>query len=127
MLAAFIVSMLFLACYLIYHALVGHVKFTGPETVARIYHGILISHILLAISVPFLAGRTIYLGLRDRRVLHRRWAVWTFPIWLYVSITGVAVYVVLYQLYPETAAKPIMETSSVEWISLLADWQSAPR
>jgi uncharacterized membrane protein YozB (DUF420 family) len=104
MLAAFVVSMLFLACYLIYHALVGHVKFTGPEGVAKLYHGILISHVLLAICVPFLAGRTIYLGLRDRRVPHRHWAVWTFPIWLYVSITGVVIYVMLYHLYP--AARP---------------------
>ena len=104
MLAAFVVSMLFLACYLIYHALVGHVRFTGPETVAKIYHGILISHVLLAITVPVLAGRTIYLGLRDRRVSHRRWAVWTFPIWLYVSITGVVIYFMLYHLYP--AARP---------------------
>jgi putative membrane protein len=100
MLAAFVVSMAFLTCYLIYHSLVGHVKFAGPESVARFYHGMLISHILLAITVPVLAGRTIYLGLRDRRPQHRRWAVWTFPIWLYVSITGVLIYVMLYHLYP---------------------------
>jgi putative membrane protein len=104
MLAAFVVSMLFLTCYLVYHAKIGHVKFTGPEGVAKVYHGILISHILLAITVPVLAGRTIYLGLRDRRVPHRRWAVWTFPIWLYVSITGVVIYFMLYHLYP--AARP---------------------
>jgi putative membrane protein len=111
MLAAFVVSMLFLACYVIYHALVGHVKFTGPEGVAKVYHGILLSHILLAITVPFLAGRTIYLGLRDRRVSHRRWAVWTFPIWLYVSITGVVIYLILYHLYP--AARPDDKISTI--------------
>jgi uncharacterized membrane protein YozB (DUF420 family) len=68
--------------------------------VRTIYLAILLSHVLLAITVPVLALTTIYLGLRDRRVAHRRWARWTFPIWLYVSITGVVVYIMLYQLYP---------------------------
>jgi len=110
MLAAFVVSMLFLTCYLIYHSLVGHVKFIGPESVAKVYHGMLISHILLAITVPALAGRTIYLGLRDWRPQHRRWAVWTFPIWLYVSITGVVIYVMLYHVYPASTTDDKINT-----------------
>jgi putative membrane protein len=104
MITTFVVSMLFLTCYLVYHAQVGHVKFTGPEPVATVYRTILFSHVLLAATVPVLAGRTLYLGLRDRRETHRRWAKWTFPIWLYVSITGVVIYFMLYHLYPPTTA-----------------------
>ncbi len=103
MLAAFGVSMLFLVCYLTYHAMkTWHTAFGGPEPVRTMYLTILISHVLLAATVPILAGRTIYLGLKDRRVSHRRWAQWTFPIWLYVSVTGVVIYLMLYHLYPAT-------------------------
>jgi uncharacterized membrane protein YozB (DUF420 family) len=110
MMAAFFVSIAFLACYLTYHTYLqiyttaGHVPFAGPASVKPIYLTLLFSHIVLAATVPFLAGITIFLGYRDRRRAHRRWAVWTFPIWLYVSITGVVIYVVLYHVYP--APKP---------------------
>jgi putative membrane protein len=100
MLAAFGVSMVFLVCYLVYHAMAGHVKFLGPEPIRTAYHAMLLSHVVLAATVPVLAGRTIWLGLQDRRATHRRWANWTFPIWLYVSITGVVIYLMLYHLYP---------------------------
>jgi len=112
MLAAFVVSMLFLACYLTYHAQAGHVKFGGPEPVRTIYLAILVSHVLLAATVPFLAGATLYLGLRDRRAAHRRLAVWTFPIWLYVSVTGVVIYVMLYHLYPPAATSSTIERAT---------------
>jgi putative membrane protein len=103
MLTAFGVSMLFLVCYLTYHSLkTWHTVFGGPEPVRTIYFAILISHVLLAAAVPILAGRTIYLGLKDRRESHRRWAKWTFPIWLYVSVTGVVTYLMLYHLYPSS-------------------------
>lgn len=103
MLAAFGVSVAFLASYLTYHFYVlqgthGQ-SFPGAGLVRLAYYGILISHVLLAATVPFLAVGTIYLGLRDRRIAHRRLAQWTFPIWLYVSITGVIVYWMLYRLY----------------------------
>jgi uncharacterized membrane protein YozB (DUF420 family) len=110
MMAAFFVSIAFLACYLTYHTYLkmyttaGHVPFAGPDSVRPVYLAMLFSHIVLAATVPFLAGITIYLGYHDRRRAHRRLAVWTFPIWLYVSITGVVIYVVLYHVYP--AAKP---------------------
>ncbi len=109
MLSAFGVSILFLACYLTYHALLlgktgqGHVTFQGPPAARAIYLAILITHVSLAAVVPVLAGVTIYLGYRDRRARHRRWAKWTFPIWLYVSITGVVIYLMLYHLYPPPA------------------------
>jgi putative membrane protein len=99
MLAAFGVSVVFLLCYLVYHYQVGSVRFTGPPTVRAIYLAILASHIVLAAAVPVLAVITIYLGLKDRRQRHRQFARWTFPIWLYVSVTGVVIYVMLYHLY----------------------------
>jgi uncharacterized membrane protein YozB (DUF420 family) len=109
MYAAFAVSSLFLVCYLVYHYHVGSVKFQGPAPVRAFYLTMLVSHVLLAATVPVLAGITIYLGVRDRRQKHRQLARWTFPIWLYVSITGVLIYVMLYHLYPAPAGDPIIE------------------
>lgn len=101
MLTCFGVSTLFLICYITYHVLCGSRKFpeTGPAIVRTIYLAILASHAFLAVFVPFLAMITIYLGLKDRRESHRKWAKRTFPIWLYVSVTGVVVYWLLYQTY----------------------------
>jgi len=98
MLLAFAVSVVFLLCYLTHHYLVGTVKFEGQGSVRSIYYPILLSHIVLAAAVPFLAVATICLGLRDRRAAHIRLARITFPIWLYVSVTGVIVYWMLYHL-----------------------------
>ena len=102
MLSCFGVSVAFLACYLVYHAHVGSKQFPAeaPTAVRYGYYLILVSHIVLAAAVPFLAAATIYFGLRDQRVRHRRVARWTFPIWLYVSLSGVVVYALLYHLYP---------------------------
>ena len=102
MLACFGVSTIFLICYLTYHLTEGSKKFPMSDypTAAYVYYPILISHILLAVTVPFLAIGTIYLGLADMRLAHMRLAKWTFPIWLYVSVTGVIVYLMLYQIYP---------------------------
>lgn len=102
MLACFGVSTVFLVCYLTYHIGIGGSREfpkTAPSAVRYTYLSILVSHAILAAAVPFLAIWTIYLGLRDRRASHRKWAKWTFPIWLYVSVTGVIVYWMLYQLY----------------------------
>jgi uncharacterized membrane protein YozB (DUF420 family) len=95
-----------LICYLAYHVWPVGAKatpFAGSGAVRTVYYAVLVTHILLAAAVPVLAIRTIYLGLRDRRAAHRRWAKWTFPIWLYVSVTGVVIYVMLYHLYPAAA------------------------
>ncbi len=102
MIACFVVSTVFLACYLVYHGLAGSKPFPDypPPAVRYFYFAVLITHIILAAAVPVLAMITIYLGLRDRRDRHRQIARWTFPIWLYVSITGVVVYLMLYQVYP---------------------------
>ncbi len=111
MLSAFAVSIAFLACYLVYHFQVGSVKFTGPSPVREAYLTLLASHVILAAAVPVLAVITIYLGLRDRRQKHRKVARWTFPIWLYVSVTGVVIYVMLYHLYPGPAEGSIIKPS----------------
>ncbi|MBL9123758.1 MAG: DUF420 domain-containing protein [Planctomycetaceae bacterium] len=111
MLAAFGVSVVFLVCYLIYHRYAGHVRFGGPSPVREVYYALLLTHVLLAATVPFLAVATIYQGLADNRPAHRRLARWTFPIWLYVSITGVVIYAMLYHLYPPVTEQPTMNAS----------------
>ena len=113
MFAAFAVSIVFLVCYLIYHRYAGHVRFSGPSPVREFYWGLLLTHVVLAATVPFLAVATIYLGLKDQRLAHRRLARWTFPIWLYVSITGVVIYVMLYHLYPPAVEQPTISVSGV--------------
>jgi protein SCO1/2/putative membrane protein len=102
MLSALAVSVVFLASYLYYHFVILDGKVTRfPDSWLRpIYLGVLLSHTVLAALVAPMALVTVYLGVRDRRVAHRRLARWTFPIWLYVSITGVVVYAMLYHLYP---------------------------
>jgi uncharacterized membrane protein YozB (DUF420 family) len=97
MIAAFATSSLFLVCYLVYHAQVGSVPFRRQGFVRPLYFTILITHVTLAASVLPLALVTLARGLKARYPQHRRIARWTFPIWLYVSVTGVLVYVLLYQ------------------------------
>jgi putative membrane protein len=99
MLAAFTVSVAFLVSYVVYHAQVGSVRFPGTGWVRGMYFAILITHTMLAALVPPLAVVTLYRALRGSFERHRRLARWTFPIWLYVSVTGVVVYVMLYQVY----------------------------
>jgi len=97
MIAAFITSSLFLVCYVVYHAQVGSVRFTRHGFVRPLYFTILITHVTLAATVVPLALVTLSRGLKARYARHRAIARWTFPIWLYVSVTGVLVYVLLYQ------------------------------
>jgi protein SCO1/2 len=103
MLSALGVSILFLACYLYYHLIVRHgqpTHFSGTGAARAVYFTILISHTLLAMATAPLALFTAYQGLRNNLARHVRVAQWTLPIWLYVSITGVIVYWMLYHLYP---------------------------
>jgi putative membrane protein len=103
MLTALAVSTAFLASYLYYHIVVRHGEatyFTGPSEVRAVYLGILLSHTVLAAIVAPLALITAYLALAGKLNGHRRLARVTLPLWLYVSITGVVVYWMLYHLYP---------------------------
>jgi putative membrane protein len=97
MLTAFATSSLFLICYVVYHAQVGSVRFTRQGLVRPLYFTILITHVTLAATVLPLAIVTLSRALKGRFARHRIIARWTFPIWMYVSVTGVLVYVLLYQ------------------------------
>src|ERR1035438_4885188 len=96
MIAAFCVSVLFLICYVIYHVTVGAVLFTGQGWIRPVYFFILITHIALAAATPPLAIVTLARGLRGNYERHRAVARWTWPVWMYVSVTGVIVYLMLY-------------------------------
>jgi uncharacterized membrane protein YozB (DUF420 family) len=98
MLSAFAVSVLFLASYLYYHAHAGVRHFEGSGWIRSAYFAILISHTVLAAAIVPLAVTTVALGLSSRFPRHQRIARWTLPLWLYVSLTGVVVYVMLYRL-----------------------------
>ena len=100
MIAAFCTSILFLIDYLIYHAQVGSVHYPDRHTgvLRTLYFTILISHTLLAVTVPVLAIITLRRALKGQFARHRALAKWTWPIWMYVSVTGVIVYLMLYQL-----------------------------
>lgn len=96
MLSAAAVSAVFLACYLTYHLNAEPVKFGHQGAIRTAYFALLISHVILAaVQVPLIAT-TIVLGLKDRRERHKKWAKVTAPMWLYVSVTGVIVYLLLY-------------------------------
>jgi putative membrane protein len=98
MTAAFVCSCVFLVSYLAYHAQVGSVKFPGRGTVRTVYLGILLTHTVLAAAVAPMALTTFVLAHRGRFETHRRLARVTLPLWLYVSVTGVVVYVMLYRM-----------------------------
>jgi uncharacterized membrane protein YozB (DUF420 family) len=99
MISACVVSTLFLTSYVIYHANAGSKPFTGRGAIRVVYFAILLTHVLLAAAIVPLVLVTLARGLRARFDAHVRIARWTFPIWLYVSVTGVLVYLMLYRLY----------------------------
>jgi uncharacterized membrane protein YozB (DUF420 family) len=98
MIGAFSTAVVFLGCYLWYHAHVGSKHFTGTGTVRTIYFAILLTHTVLAAAIVPLAIVTLRRGLGNRHPAHERLARWTLPIWLYVSVTGVVVYWMLYRM-----------------------------
>lgn len=98
MLAAFAISALFLVSYLVYHANAGSRPFTGQGPIRTVYFTILITHVVLAAAILPMALITLTRGLREQFERHVPIARWTLPIWLYVSVTGVVVYLMLYQL-----------------------------
>jgi len=100
MISAFVTSSLFLICYIVYHVQVGakSTHFMKTGFIRPVYFSILISHTMLALTVPVLAIITLNRGLSSRFDKHRKIARWTLPIWLYVSVTGVVVYLMLYHM-----------------------------
>jgi uncharacterized membrane protein YozB (DUF420 family) len=100
MLAAFVASAVFLASYLTLRYYAGMTRFTGQGWIRPVYFSILVSHTILAAAIVPLALMTLTRALRARFDRHARIARWTLPLWLYVSVTGVLVYVILYRLYP---------------------------
>jgi uncharacterized membrane protein YozB (DUF420 family) len=107
MVAAFVASTLFLACYITYHSYLafclhrGPTVFTNPPWFRPIYLSILITHTILAAAIVPLALMTLSRALRQRFESHRRIARWTWPLWMYVSVTGVVIYLLLYQIFPQ--------------------------
>ena len=117
MISAFVVSCAFLASYLVYHYRVGHVVFTGQGWIRPMYFALLISHTILAVVIVPLILITLRRAWLERFDKHRRIARWTLPLWFYVSVTGVIVYVMLYQIYapgagPGTVAESVLPRST---------------
>lgn len=104
MLTAFVSSCVFLVGYVIHKVLVVkgvNTPFAGPEALKPFYLAMLATHVVLAMAIVPLALATIGLGLSGRFPLHRRFARWTWPVWMYVSVTGVSIYLVLYRIWPQ--------------------------
>lgn len=99
MLAAFGVSLLFLVSYIAYHVSAPIFEFRGHGPVRPVYYALLVSHVVLAAIATPLVLVTVWRGLHRDDVRHRRWARWTWPVWMYVSVTGVVVYLMLYRIY----------------------------
>lgn len=101
MIAAFATSTLFLACYLYYHYHAKTTRFLEPQWFRPFYLGILLTHTILAVAVVPMVFMTFSRALKQRFDLHKRIARWTWPIWMYVSVTGVVIYLILYQIFPQ--------------------------
>jgi uncharacterized membrane protein YozB (DUF420 family) len=102
MIAAVVASALFLGCYLFFHFKVGNILFLGQGWSRPVYFAILISHVMLAIVIVPMAVITLNRGLKARYDRHRTIARWTWPLWMYVSVTGVIVYFMLYRWFPHS-------------------------
>lgn len=101
MLAACATSLVFLTSYLVYHYHVGHTKFVNPAWFRPYYLAILLTHLVLAIAIVPLVLLTLWRALRGQLDRHRRIARWTWPVWIYVSVTGVLIYWLLYHQFPQ--------------------------
>jgi len=99
MIAVFVVSALFLTSYLIYHYQHGSEPFQGQGWIRPVYFSILLTHTVLATAIVPMAIMTLLRGLKRMDELHKKIARWTYPVWLYVSVTGVVIYLMLYQLF----------------------------
>ena len=101
MVAACATSVAFLACYLVYHYHVGHTRFVNPGWFRPFYLTILLTHLVLAVAIVPLVLGTLWLALRGQFERHRQIARWTWPVWIYVSVTGVVIYALLYHVFPQ--------------------------
>ncbi len=107
MISAFITSVIFLICYLTYHTYIamilkrGPTRFVDPEWFRPIYLTILLTHTILAVVIVPLVLMTLSRAMKQRFELHRKIARWTWPLWMYVSVTGVVIYLLLYQIFPQ--------------------------
>ena len=102
MVGALITSTLFLACYLYYHYFAGRTTFRDPQWFRPIYLTILLTHTVLAVAIVPMVFWTVIRAIQQKWESHKRIARWTWPIWMYVSITGVVIYLLLYQIFPQT-------------------------
>ena len=102
MIAAVVTSALFLICYLVYHAKAGRTVFRDPAWFRPYYLGLLLTHTVLAVTIVPMIVVTLVRALRTRFDTHRRIARWTWPLWMYVSVTGVIIYLLLYQIFPQS-------------------------
>lgn len=100
MIAALIVSTLFLVSYLYYHYQVGNIPFAGRQTIRLIYFSVLASHVILAVIMVPMILAVVTFAVQGRFDMHRRVARWTLPVWIYVSVTGVLIYLLAYEIYP---------------------------
>lgn len=101
MIAAFVTSTIFLTCYLIYHANAGRTVFQEPQWFRPYYLVLLLTHTVLAVVIVPMILVTMTRALRERFDAHKQIARWTWPLWMYVSVTGVVIYLLLYQIYPQ--------------------------
>ena|SRR5690349_25065891 len=101
MIGAFVTSTLFLICYLTYHYSAGRTTFRDPQWFRPIYLLILLTHTILAVVIVPLVLITISRAVRRRWELHKKIARWAWPVWMYVSVTGVVIYLLLYQIFPQ--------------------------
>jgi putative membrane protein len=102
MIGALICSGLFLASYLVYHYFAGRTVFVNPKWFRPIYLVILLTHTVLAVVIVPLIFMSVMRAVRERYELHRRISRWTWPLWMYVSVTGVVIYLILYRIFPQS-------------------------
>jgi putative membrane protein len=101
MVSAFVTSTIFLVCYLVYHFNAGRTVFREPAWFRPIYLTVLLTHTLLAVAILPMVLVTLHRAIKQRFELHKKIARWTWPIWMYVSVTGVVIYLLLYQIFPQ--------------------------
>lgn len=103
MVSAFVTSAVFLVCYLIYHYSAGHTKFTDPSWFRPWYLLLLFTHVVLAVAIVPLILVTFFHAIKGNFEKHKKVAKWTWPLWMYVSVTGVVIYFLLYHIFPQAA------------------------